>query len=190
MPARRSALSGSASWMEIWMCSRPASRKAVARSRVRPTPEVTSVVYSPSPWACAASTSRSLRASGSPPESPSCSTPSSRASVKTLVHSSVLSSPSAPTMASGFEQYGQCSGHRWVSSASSVVGRLAVTDELLLGELGQILGDIGGDVAVVALLENRRDLAERPAAVAEPENRRTRLVQQDRAFRVQQDGLL
>ena len=43
-PAIRSAISGSASWIEIWMCSRPASRSRSARARVSPRPEVTSVV--------------------------------------------------------------------------------------------------------------------------------------------------
>ena len=44
MPAIFSATSESASWMEIWMCYRPASRWRSARARVRPRPEVTSVL--------------------------------------------------------------------------------------------------------------------------------------------------
>ena len=81
MPAIRSATRWSESWIEIWMCSSPASRSFAARRSVSPTPDVTSVVYSPSVRACAASSSTSGRTSGSPPDRPSCSTPSSRASV-------------------------------------------------------------------------------------------------------------
>src|SRR2546422_2022369 len=80
--------------------------------------------YRPSSRAVATSVSRSGRSSGSPPDRPSCSTPSAFASRKTRHHSSVVSSvlKRAPAKSSGLEQYGHCNGHRYVSSARSHSG--------------------------------------------------------------------
>src|SRR5207244_8682596 len=49
-------------------------------------------------------------------------TPSSRASASTRVHSSSDSSSPKSARFMGFEQYGQCSGQRYVSSASRPYG--------------------------------------------------------------------
>src|SRR5688500_19967799 len=118
-----------------------------------------------------ASSSRSFRTIGSPPERPSCSTPSPRAWVKTRFQSSVASSPSARIISSGLEQYGQWSGQRWVSSASNVVGRSVVTDQLPLRQMRQILGDVGGDVGLIPLAEDPGDLPDGAPAIHQLEDR-------------------
>ncbi len=122
MPAIRSFSSGSGLWIETWTWSRPAAFSCSARSRVKRVPAVTRVEYSPAARAAAVSSSRSLRSIGSPPVRASCTTPSARASRKTRVQCSVSSSARqrSPPMSTGFEQYGQCSGHWYVSSATSV----------------------------------------------------------------------
>src|SRR5215471_6144653 len=65
---------------------------------------------------------RSRRAAGSPPERCTCSTPSAAASRQTRAQLAVSSSSTRLSSASGFEQYGQPSGQRWVSSASRPSG--------------------------------------------------------------------
>ena len=65
----------------------------------------------------AAISTRSRRAPGSPPERCTCSTPSAAASVNTRDQVAASSSSSRGSSASGFEQYGQPSGQRCVSSA-------------------------------------------------------------------------
>src|SRR5215471_16719382 len=60
---------------------------------------------------------RSRRDAGSPPKRCTCSTPSPAASRNTRAHVEASSSSSRLSIASGFEQYGQPSGQRWVSSA-------------------------------------------------------------------------
>src|SRR5262245_33882065 len=54
--------------------------------------------------------------------------PSSAASRKTRSHVAVSSSSSLASSASGFEQYGQPSGHRWVSSARSPRGLFSIVE--------------------------------------------------------------
>src|SRR5579871_2733470 len=65
---------------------------------------------------------RSRRDAGSPPERCTCSTPRPAASRNTRAHVAASSSSSRLSIASGFEQYGQPSGQRWVSSASRPSG--------------------------------------------------------------------
>src|SRR5258707_9838270 len=71
---------------------------------------------------------RSRRAPGSPPDKWTCSTPSSAASRNTRNQVAVSSSPSLGSSASGFEQYGQPSGQRWVSSASRPSGLCTIAE--------------------------------------------------------------
>src|ERR1700730_12977529 len=78
--------------------------------------------YSPTALACRAISTRSLRAVGSAPEKWICSTPISDSSVKTFFHSSVVSSLPPRSSSTGLEQYGHCSGQRWVISASTASG--------------------------------------------------------------------
>src|SRR5215470_6072166 len=169
------------------MCSSPACRSLSARGRVSPTPEVTSVVYRRSEWACAASSSTSDRASGSPPERPSCRTPNARASVNTRFQSSVVSSSFVRFISSGFEQYGQRRGHRWVISASSVVGWLLDTNELSIGELRQILEHVARHIPMIPLSKDRRDVPHRASPVAEIQDCRARRVKQDDAFGIEKN---
>src|SRR5882762_3058312 len=88
---------------------------------------------------------------GSPPEKCTCRTPSAAASCSTRRHSSSASSPAARSSSTGFEQYGQRSGQRWVSSASSANG-----GSMGEGSIGEVIGETpfvrevlqhGGDVA-------------------------------------------
>src|SRR2546425_10251654 len=81
---------------------------------------------------------------GSPPESPSCRTPSALASRNTRHHSSVESSrlKRGPAKSSGLEQYGHCSGHLYVSSASSQSGLGSIQDQSLGGESLEKRGDV------------------------------------------------
>src|SRR5262249_39648641 len=65
---------------------------------------------------------RSGRASGSPPVKSACITPSSAASRSTRTHVSVGNSTSLRASSSGFEQYTQCRGQLGVSSAISASG--------------------------------------------------------------------
>src|ERR1043166_7876669 len=74
--------------------------------------------YRPAERAAATNSARSTRCNGSPPERPTCKTPSSAASQKTRFHSLVESSFDAEESSTGLEQEGQCSGQRWVRSAS------------------------------------------------------------------------
>ena len=113
LSAMRSLSSGSGLWIEICTWSSPAALSASARSRVKSVPAVMSDEYRPASRAAAHSSTRSRRSIGSPPVSASCRTPSARASSNARIQCSVSSSwryVSAP-MCSGFEQYGQCSGH-------------------------------------------------------------------------------
>ncbi|MGY4158624.1 hypothetical protein ACVINW_004466 [Bradyrhizobium sp. USDA 4461] len=64
----------------------------------------------------------SLRAVGSPPEKWTWSTPSSASSLSTFFHSSVVSSVEPRSSSTGLEQYGHCSGQRWVTSRSTASG--------------------------------------------------------------------
>src|SRR5882757_4057910 len=73
---------------------------------------------------------------GSPPEKCTCRTPSAAASPSTRRHSSSASSPAARSSSTGFEQYGQRSGQRWVSSASSANG-----GSMGEGSIGEVIGE-------------------------------------------------
>jgi hypothetical protein len=119
MPATQSPSSGVESWKLIWTWSRPARARRSIRASSRSTPEVIRLLYSPTLAARSTSASRSLRTVGSPPEKWMCNTPMSAAWSMTASHWSVESSPDARSSSIGFEQYGQCSGQRWVSSAST-----------------------------------------------------------------------
>src|SRR5258706_1337345 len=110
---------------------------------------------------------RSRRDAGSPPERCTCSTPGPAASRNTRAQVAVSSSLSRLSISSGFEQYGQPSGQRWVSSArrpsglwsgfggwplppACPLGRLSVVmasqfQQLLVCEPPQERGDIGLD---------------------------------------------
>src|SRR5271166_4258216 len=97
---------------------------------------------------------RSRRAAGSPPDRWTWMTPSRAASPNTRAQVAVSSSSPRLSSCSGLEQYGQASGHRWVSSASSPSGRgsfselCAISSELqklLVGERAQQCGDVGQD---------------------------------------------
>src|SRR5688500_13933104 len=188
VPAIRSALSLSASWKEIWTWSSPASLSRSARSRVRPRAEVTSVWYSPAPRAWSTSSSRSRRTSGSPPESPSWSTPRARASVNTRFQSPVVSSAAERARSSGLEQYGQCSGQRCVSSASRVVGLGDIAHQLALRELPQVLEHVALHVRAVFLAERGGYVGHRAPAVAEAEDLAGGVAQEERALRVEEHG--
>src|SRR5690606_39949408 len=65
------------------------------------------------------SSARSSRTSGSPPEKPSWAAPSARAWLNTSIHWAVVSSCLCSANSSGLEQYGHCSGQRYVNSANS-----------------------------------------------------------------------
>src|ERR1700719_4619311 len=84
-----------------------------------PTAEVMSWVKSPPACAPAMIATRSRRAPGSPPERCTCRTPSAAASANTRAQVCVSSSLPRGSSASGFEQYGQPSGQRCVSSAET-----------------------------------------------------------------------
>ena len=121
-PATRSATTGSLPWKLICTWHSPASASAASFSRVSSTADVMRLEYSPTSLACWTSSTRSLRAVGSPPEKWICSTPISASSVRTFFHSSVESSLPPRSSSTGLEQYGHCSGQRCVSSASTASG--------------------------------------------------------------------
>src|SRR5882724_5754413 len=107
---------------------------------------------------------RSRRAPGSPPERCTCSTPSAAASLNTRDQVAASSSLSRGSSATGLEQYGQPSGHRCVSSASSpsglVSGPACTTSELqefLFGEPRQELRHVGAD-ALARRVEGRSEV--------------------------------
>src|SRR4051794_13263431 len=121
--------------------------------------------------------SRSFRSSGSPPDRPSWRTPSDRASLNTRFHSSVVSSASARISSSGLEQYGQCSGQRWVSSASSVVGRSAGTDQLPLGHGVEVFSHVGFHICLVTLVEDGHDVPHATGSVTELQDGGTGIIE-------------
>ncbi len=104
------------------MWSRPASTSAPSLASSSSTAAVIRLVYWPSPTAWRISSGRSRRSVGSPPEKWVCSTPRAFASSITRSQVAVSSSTAARSSASGFEQYGHCSGQRCVSSASNETG--------------------------------------------------------------------
>src|SRR5579862_3917191 len=111
--------------------------------------------------------SRSLRSMGSPPDNPSCSTPSARASESTRFQSSVDNSADARARSTGFEQYGQWSGQRYVRSANNVVGGLGINNQLPLDKGRDVLGDIGAHIRAVFLAEDGGDIGDGALAVAQ-----------------------
>jgi hypothetical protein len=115
-------LAASASWIEIWTWSSPAAASASTLASSSSTAAVIRLVYWPASAARRIKAGRSGRSVGSPPEKWVCSTPSAPASSITRSQVAVSSSAAARSSASGLEQYGHCSGQRWVSSASSVIG--------------------------------------------------------------------
>src|SRR5579862_6867369 len=68
---------------------------------------------------------RSGRASGSPPVRSRCMAPASAACLNTCCQVSVESSSERAVSSCGLEQYTQCSGQRWVSSAIRARGEWA-----------------------------------------------------------------
>src|SRR6516162_10030755 len=94
------------------------------------------LTYKSADRAARTSSTISGRARGSPPVKSACNTPACAASRKTRDHSCVESSASRLCNSSGFEQYTQCSGQRWVSSATraSGVGKLVIAKWAHLGK--------------------------------------------------------
>src|SRR6516225_4088508 len=134
---------------------------------------------------------RSRRAPGSPPDKCTCRTPSSAASRKTRSQVAVSSSSSLASSASGFEQYGQPSGQRWVSSARSPRGLCSIAEPAkaawsegssvtlsqlqkpLVGQAAQQRAHIGENFLTrrrIALREVVDDLAESDLAGAAPDD--------------------
>src|SRR5688572_10951247 len=105
--------------------------------------------YRPASRAPAQSSSRSRRSIGSPPVSASWRTPSRRACMNVLIQCSVSSSRRyrSPPISSGFEQYGQCSGHWYESSAISVAGLGGIDHEPSLrhgvDQLEDVVAEVG-----------------------------------------------
>src|SRR3954453_717472 len=95
-------------------------------------------------------------------------------------------------MATGVEQYGQCSGQREEASATSVYGLGGGIDhQPVLDHPADELADVVADVRPgVALSERGGDLVQRAVAVAQLEHARRRLIQAHRALRDQQEVLL
>src|SRR4051794_5416148 len=193
LPAMRSLSSGSGLWIEIWTWSSPASLSASARARVNSVPAVMSDEYRPTSRAPAHSSTRSRRSIGSPPVSASCSTPSRRASLKTRSQCSVSSSPRyrSPPMSTGFEQYGQCSGHWYESSAISVDGLDGIDhhEPLLCHRLHQFAHVVAHIGALVARRERAGDGFERALTVAQREHLRRGRVEPHDALGDQQHVL-
>src|SRR5918995_4014553 len=74
-------------------------------------------------------------------------------------------------MSTGFEQYGQCSGHWYESSAISVAGLGAIDHEPSLRHGVDQLEDVVADVgALVARGQRADDVVERALAVAQLEH--------------------
>src|SRR3954447_8735246 len=95
-------------------------------------------------------------------------------------------------MSTGLEQYGQCSGHWYESSATSVYGLGAGIDHQSLlrhaaEQLAHVVGYVG---AAVALRQRGGDVADRALAVAKLEHLRRRRVQADGALGDEQHVLL
>src|SRR3954447_11214044 len=95
-------------------------------------------------------------------------------------------------MSTGLEQYGQCSGHWYESSATSEYGLGAGIDHQSLlrhaaEQLTHVVGHVG---AAVALRQRGGDVADRALAVAELEHLRGRRVQPDRPLGDEQHVLL
>src|SRR5262245_48326897 len=94
-------------------------------------------------------------------------------------------------MSSGFEQYGQCSGHWYESSAISVDGLVSIDDESLLRQGFHEFHDVVSDVgALVALRQRADDVVERALAVAQLEHLRGGRVEPHGAFGDEQHVLL
>src|SRR3954471_17892310 len=94
-------------------------------------------------------------------------------------------------MWSGFEQYGQCNGHWYESSATSVDGLGGIDHESSLGHGADQFDDVVADVgAVVARGDRADDVVERPLAVAQAEHLRRGGVQPHDALGDQQEVLL
>src|SRR5580765_1638797 len=112
--------------------------------------------------------------SGSPPVSASWSTPSSPASWNTRTQSSVGSSSLylASPIESGFEQYGQWSGHLYESSAMRRSGLgVGIDDHSPVRELDEEVFDVVVDVgASEAGAELVRDVLDRAFPVAQLED--------------------
>src|SRR5262245_19119995 len=191
VPPMRSELTGSLSWIEIWTLSRPASFSASARLRVNGVPAGIRLLYSPAALAARVRISAALRTSGSPPVSASWSTPSSAASPNTRHQSSVGSSSAylLSPIESGFEQYGQWSGHLYDSSAMRRSGLgVGIDDHSPVRELDEEVLDVVVDVgAAEAGAELVRDVLDRALSVAQLEDHHGGVVQRDRALRKEHD---
>src|SRR3954451_21879420 len=194
LPAMRSLSAWSGLWIEICTWSRPAAFSASAAGRVNSVPAVMSDEYSSASRAPAHSSTRSRRSIGSPPVSASWSTPSARASRNARSQCSVSSSSRyvSPPMCSGLEQYGQCSGHWYDSSAIRVDGLGGCIDhQSFLGQGGDELDDVVADVgAVVARGELGGDVVKRALSVAEAEHLGGGGIEPHDALRDQQQVLL
>src|SRR3954471_15506356 len=181
-------------WIEICTWSRPAAFSASAAGRVNSVPAVMSDEYSSASRAPAHSSTRSPRSIGSPPVSASWSTPSPRASRNARSQCSVSSSWRyvSPPMCRGLEQYGQCSGHWYDSSATSVDGLGGGIDhESFLGHGIEQFGDVVADVGPgVALREHGGDGVDRPLPVAQAEHLGGRRIEIHDALGDQQQVLL
>src|SRR4051794_40020445 len=101
-------------------------------------------------------------------------------------------------MSSGFEQYGQWSGQWYVSSAMSVYGRGGapplpgcIDHQPARAEAVEEVAHVVAHVrAVEALAERRRDVADRPLAVAQLEHGGGGRVQPHRALGDQEEVLV
>src|ERR687886_730426 len=193
LPAMRSLSARSGLWIEICTWSSPAAFSASAAGRVNSVPAVMSDEYSSASRAPAQSSTRSRRSIGSPPVSASWRTPSRRASMNVRIQCSVSSSLRyrSPPMSSGFEQYGQCRGHRYDSSAISVDGLGCIDHESSLRHRVDELENVVADVSsLVARGDCADDVVERALAVAQLEHLRRRRIQPHRTLWDQQYVLL
>jgi hypothetical protein len=67
---------------------------------------------------------------------------------------------------------------------------LVKTNEISVDELRQVLEDVRRDVAVIAFAEDRCDFRNRALPVAQLQDGCPRIIQQNNAFRIQQEPLL
>src|SRR5205823_1874200 len=73
-----------------------------------------------------------------------------------------------------------------VSSATIVVGRLSVTDQLSFGQAREVLHDIRRHIAAVAVLQDLGNLGHAAMPVTELQDRGAGVVEQNRAFGIEQ----